>query len=172
MPQINKKLKKILSIVGQIILGGAIILGVMTWKDRSLVKSGDIAPDFMLTTVSGEKVFLSQYRGKKVVIYFFAPWCSICKMSSSSYSSMRKYFSDDTVLLSVVLSWSSLNEITNYPRANKLTVPILVGTEEVMKKYNISAFPTFYFIDKKGKVQYRVSGYTTPPGLWVRTWLL
>ena len=61
------------------LLNGAIIiavfLAVSSWQGKDLVSSQEPAPLFKLPTLSGDLVALEDFRGKRVLLYFFAPWC-------------------------------------------------------------------------------------------------
>ncbi|HFC30134.1 MAG TPA: redoxin domain-containing protein, partial [Oceanospirillales bacterium] len=64
----------------------SLIIGVLllfSWFQNSgtIASENKPAPDFTLQSIDGETYQLSKLKGKKVLIYFFAPWCSICHMS-------------------------------------------------------------------------------------------
>jgi peroxiredoxin len=82
-------------------------LGQLKPTDSQLkVKSGDLAPDFTLSSVSGKKITLSQYRGKKNVVLSFVPaaWSPVCSEQWPGYAMLKDTFDKkDTVLLGITV---------------------------------------------------------------------
>jgi len=149
-----------------------LVLMLLSWFQNrgTLAADGKTAPDFTLKSISGEVIQLSQLKGKKVLIYFFAPWCSICHMSGGNLNALRKARSkDDLEILVVGLSYEFDAEIQDFANELELTMPVLYGTEQQMADYKIKGFPTYFVIDKDGKVTHRSVGYSTEIGLRLRT---
>ena len=156
------------------LLNGAIIiavfLAVSAWQGKDLVSSQEPAPLFKLPTLSGDLVALEDFRGKRVLLYFFAPWCKICDLSIGNLNWVRKLRSEDsTALLSVALSYADMQSVKSFQERNTLDVPVLLGTHGMLSSYRIRAFPTVYTVNKSGEVDGSTVGYATPLGLWWRT---
>lgn len=127
------------------------------------VKVGDLAPDFTLPAVSGEKVTLSQYRGKKHVVLSFVPaaWTPVCSDQWPGYNIVKDMFDkSDAVLLGITVD----NIPTLYAwtkQMGHLWFPVLSDFwphGAVAKKYGVlrSSGVTeraLIFIDKKGIIQ-------------------
>lgn len=146
-----------------------LLYGVHTYQTRNLVPEDETAPAFTLTDLKGNTISLEQYKGKPVMIYFFAPWCTVCNLTSKSVSSL--YDSDETerpVVLAVGLSYNSVQELKGFAQKHNLEMPVLVGDARVADEYHITGFPTFYFIDSNGKVTSRTIGFTTETGMNLR----
>ena len=149
-----------------------LVLMLFSWFQNrgTLAADGKTAPDFTLKSISGKVIQLSQLKGKKVLIYFFAPWCSICHMSGGNLNALRKARSkDDLEILVVGLSYEFDAEIQDFANELELTMPVLYGTEQQMTDYKIKGFPTYFVIDEDGKVTHRSVGYSTEIGLRLRT---
>lgn len=149
-----------------------LVLLLFSWFQNrgTLAADGAMAPDFTLKTITGETVQLSELKGKKVLIYFFAPWCSICHMSGGNLNALRKARNeDDLEILVVGLSYEFNGEIQDFSNELQLTMPVLYGEEQQMIDYKIKGFPTYFVIDEEGKVQYRSVGYSTELGMRLRT---
>ena len=156
------------------LLNGAIIiavfLAVSAWQGKDLVSSQEPAPLFRLTDLSGESVALEDFRGKRVLLYFFAPWCKICDLSIGNLNWVRKLRGEDsTALLAVALSYDDMRSVKSFQERNTLDVPVLLGTYEMLSSYSIRAFPTVYTVNKSGEIDGSTVGYTTTLGLWWRT---
>ena len=156
------------------LLNGAIILAVFlavsAWQGKDLVSNQVPAPLFRLPALSGDSVALEDLHGKRVLLYFFAPWCKVCDFSISNLNWVRKLRGEDSAtLLAVALSYENLQSIQSFLERNPLDVPVLLGTPELFKSYRIRAFPTVYTVDKSGEIDGSTVGYATTLGLWWRT---
>ncbi len=149
-----------------------LVLLIFSWFQNrgTLAADGKMAPDFVLQTTDGQTIHLSELRGKKVLIYFFAPWCSICHMSGGNLNALRKARSEDELAILVVgLSWEHKDEIKQFQDDLELTMPVLIGSDQQMSDYKIKGFPTYFVIDEEGKVTHRSVGYSTEIGMRLRT---
>ena len=156
------------------LLNGAIILAVFlavnAWQGKDLVSNQVPAPLFRLPALSGDSVALEDFQGKRVLLYFFAPWCKVCDFSIGNLNLVRKLRSEDSAaLLAVALSYDDLQSVNLFVERNPLEVPVLLGTPELFKSYRIRAFPTVYTVNKSGEIDGSTVGYATTIGLWWRT---
>ncbi|MGE7914547.1 redoxin domain-containing protein [Lysinibacillus xylanilyticus] len=133
------------------------------------LKNGDTPPDFTLTSLDGEEVTLSDLRGKKVVLNFWATWCPPCK---AEMPHMQKYYEqhakeDNVEIIAVNLTKDErdfsadgkIDTVMTFRDSFELTFPILLDQErEVSPQYKIMTIPTTYFIDSKGYIQRAISG--------------
>jgi len=109
--------------------------------------------------------------GKTTVVYFFAPWCNVCHLSIGNLENLYQSRRDDINVIAVALSYQSSNEIADFVADKNLTFPVLLGTNEVMKRYSVRGFPTYYVLDEQGKVVGKTQGYSTEIGLRLRAML-
>ncbi|MBM7707637.1 peroxiredoxin [Chryseomicrobium aureum] len=122
---------------------------------------GDLAPDFELVTMDGETVRLSDYRGERVFVNFWATWCPPCR---AEMPDMQKLYAEQEVpveILAVNLTKTEGNEgnVVDFIADYGLTFPILMDREsEVSDKYRVQAYPTSYLIDSKGRISFVAPG--------------
>lgn len=120
---------------------------------------GKLAPDFQLQMLTGGSVKLSDFRGKRVLINFWATWCPPCR---AEMPDMEKFYQEkDIVILAVNLteSESNLEDVEDFSDEYKLTFPILMDTNLVAADlYAIRPIPTTYMIDSNGMINYKVFG--------------
>ncbi|MGN8648380.1 peroxiredoxin family protein [Gracilibacillus sp. HCP3S3_G5_1] len=120
---------------------------------------GNKAPDFQLDTLSGDSVKLSDFRGHRVMINFWATWCPPCR---AEMPDMEKFHQDkDIVILAVNLtnSESSVEDIENFADEYKLTFPVLMDSNlDVANLYAIQPIPTTYMVDSNGLISYKAYG--------------
>ena len=148
----------------------AIFLVVTTWQGRDLVSEQTPAPSFRLPTLSGLSITLEDLRGRRVLLYFFAPWCKVCDLSISNLNWVRKLRDQELVsIFAVALSYTELQSVEAFLERNFLDVPVLLGTPELLKSYRIRAFPTVYALNESGDIDGSTVGYATTLGLWWRT---
>ena len=128
------------------------------------VKVGDTAPDFMLFSITGQKVTLSQYRGKKNVVISFVPaaWTPVCSDQWPGYNIVKDLFDkNDAVLLGITVD----NIPTLYAWTNqmgKLWFPVLSDFYphgKVAALYGVlrsdgTSERALFIIDKKGMIRY------------------
>lgn len=130
--------------------------------DEGLAK-GETAPDFELTTLDGETVKLSDYRGKKVILNLWATWCPPCR---AEMPDMKKYYDEqaqgkNVEILAVNLTTEDrgMAKINAFVEEFGLTFPIPMDVEgDVGNVYQAATIPTSYMIDTEGRVQHKIVG--------------
>ena len=147
-----------------------IFVGVTAWQERNLVPVQTPAPSFRLPLLSGSTVALEDLRGRRVLLFFFAPWCKVCDISISNLNWVRRLLSEESgSIFAVALSYNGLHSIEAFLERNALDVPVLLGNSEILNSYRINAFPTVYVLNESGNIDSSTVGYTTTLGLWWRT---
>ncbi len=150
-----------------------IFLGVSIWQTRDLVASGEPAPALTAPRLEGETFSLETQRGKTVLLYFFAPWCSVCKVSASNALWIRKIVSPSRLeVAAVALDYESEASIVEFVKdAGIEALPVVRGTDDIRDRFKITAYPTFYIIDAEGRVHTKGVGYSTLVGMLIRALL-
>lgn len=148
-----------------------ILIAVMTYQTWNHVGHGQAAPSFDLERLGGgEGLSTSSLMGKPTVLYFWAPWCSVCEASSSNVSAVHDAVGDDANVVSVALEYRSLDSVRDFATRNDARYPVFLGNEAVRDAYSVTAFPTLYVLDDEGHVSSSVVGYTTELGIRARLW--
>ncbi len=122
-----------------------------------IIRPGDQAPEFAATTTDGKTIKLSELEGKVVLIDFWATWCGPCVAElpnmKKAYTEFAK--NDDFVVIGISLD-EHAKTVQKFIKKTKLPWPqIVVGPAEkspIAKKYNVSAVPATFLLDRKGKV--------------------
>jgi peroxiredoxin len=121
---------------------------------------GAKAPDFELKTLAGETVKLSNLKGKKVMLNFWATWCPPCKEEMPAMDKLSKQAGKDVVILAVNIDPQL--DVQGFINENKITFPIpLDKDDKVNETYQVLSIPTTYFIDSKGIIQNKYTGSMT-----------
>lgn len=139
-----------------------------SYQARSLLDNGEVAPAFMAITSEGELFRSAELEGQQTLLYFFAPWCGICRLSMPNL----KFLQADNAGLAVyaiALQYDSAEQVEDFIADLDLQVPVLLGNQQLAQDFQIKAFPTYYVIDPQGQVKARTLGYSTALGLWLRS---
>ncbi|ADU29596.1 redoxin domain-containing protein [Evansella cellulosilytica] len=120
---------------------------------------GDIAPDFQLTTLDGDRVKLSDYRGQKIMLNFWATWCPPCRAEMPDMQ--RAYEENDIIILAVNLTEteSRVENVETFADDFELTFPILLDERtEVADLFAVQPVPTSFMIDTTGRIEHVAIG--------------
>lgn len=123
-------------------------------KSSKTVVSDKKAADFKLKTLDGKEVKLSDYRGKIVIIDFWATWCPPCRKGIPDLISLQEEFKKDLVVIGISLDQqNTIKDLKPFIENYKINYPVVLGDEKVVKDYGgISAIPTSFIIDQKGNI--------------------
>jgi peroxiredoxin len=121
---------------------------------------GQTAPDFELTSLEGKKVHLSDYRGKAVLLNFWATWCEPCKIEMPWFVQLEKQYGPEGLqVVGVAMDDTSEQEIARFAKDMGVNYPVLLGKESVGDAYGgVIHLPTTFYIDRSGKIVDRVEG--------------
>ncbi|PIE18952.1 MAG: thiol:disulfide interchange protein [Proteobacteria bacterium] len=137
------------------------------WQSRHLLDDGVEAPAFTLRDLDGVERSLSDYRGKVVVLFFWAPWCTVCHLESDNWARIQSWRSDVQVL-AIASAFEDVASVEAFVGDDRGAYPVLLGTAELSRAYKVDAFPTHYIIDPDGKIAWQGTGYTPTVALWFR----
>jgi len=115
---------------------------------------GKLAPDFQLPGLDGQMVSLGDFRGKAVLLNFWATWCGPCRAEMPFLQQVHEERSGEGVVILAVNIGESQSEVEEFMKNFGLSFLMLLDAdEEVARQYNIRAIPTTFFIDKDGVIQ-------------------
>lgn len=123
-------------------------------------KSTSKAPDFKLKDINGKEVSLSDFKGKKVFLNFWASWCPPCKAEMPDIEKLyQETKNTDLVILGVDLG-ENKQVVKSFITSKHYNYEFLLDTnQEAADEYNISAIPSSFFIDKDGNIIAAHTGY-------------
>ncbi len=120
------------------------------------IKVGNTAPDFELLNLEEQPIKLSDFKGKKVILNFWATWCPPCKAEMPHMEKFYMGYEKEVVVLSVNLTHteSKRSNVKAFVEEYGLHFPVVMDLDgEVSRTYNIYAYPTTYMIDSLGIIQ-------------------
>lgn len=112
------------------------------------------AADFKLKTLEGKEIKLSDYRGKIVIVDFWATWCPPCRKGIPDLISLQEEYKKDLVVIGISLDQqNTIKDLKPFIENYKINYPVVLGDEKVVKDYGgINAIPTSFIIDQKGNI--------------------
>ncbi|MDB5030570.1 TlpA disulfide reductase family protein [Mucilaginibacter sp.] len=131
-----------------------------TTPPLALLTSGTVAPDWTMYSADGKKVSLTQLKGKVVLLDFYFIGCLPCMDAIKPLNKLyEKYKSKDIVIASVT-DRDSKKTVLAFEKQYGIKYPGYVDAAGVVKSYHVDSFPTFYLIDKEGKIANTFIGYS------------
>lgn len=131
----------------------------------------DQAPVFSLPDLDGRSVSLADYRGKTVVLNFWATWCGPCRVEAPSFAAYAEAH-PDVVVLGLVADGPP-QRVRVVSKDLGITYPVVQADEATLRAYGVSVYPTTVIVDPDGSVRWAHAGLMFRPQLaWLtgRIW--
>lgn len=137
-------------------------LGARSWQKRDLLSAdGRPAPAITLATLDGGTVDLAQAAGQPTLLFFFAPWCGVCKRNVATLNDLRAERPEQALrILAVGLGYDDRDQLEQFRQRYDVRFPVALGTAEVQRRFGVSSFPTTYLVDGQGRLADSFLGYT------------
>jgi peroxiredoxin len=134
--------------------------GLMPSPNRALGKLPGPAPDFTVWDHQGKPVKLSDYRGRVVLVNFWASWCETCDKEKYTMEALQRSFDPDDLVVLKIASDSDWNKVKErFPQGTPLTVLLDPPAEEgdtgpVARRYGVTKVPESFLVDRDGIVRH------------------
>ncbi|MDA3903764.1 MAG: TlpA disulfide reductase family protein [Desulfuromusa sp.] len=121
---------------------------------------GKVAPDFTLTDMQGQQVSISQFRGKVVILNFWATWCPPCREEMPSMEKLYRDHQDQgLVMLAVNVEENGKGLVSKFLQKTPYSFPILLDSENTAQNaYGVFRLPESFIIDRNGIVVEKIIG--------------
>lgn len=119
------------------------------------------APKFSLKDVNGIEKKLSDFKGKVIIIDFWATWCPPCREEIPHFIDLYNQYKEQGLeVIGIALDMQGEKVVPGFVLKNKINYTILLGNEEVSDLYGgIRAIPTTFIVDKDGNIRKKYIGY-------------
>lgn len=126
------------------------------------IEVGNRAPDFALQTLDGEKIALSDFRGKRVILNIWATWCPPCRAEMPDMQKFYEQYKNERVeIVAVNLTRSERQpeHVARFIQEYGITFTVVLDEKgEVSRQYEAQAIPTSYLIDSRGIIRKKMIG--------------
>ena len=147
----------------------ALFIAVHSWQTRQLPVD-EPAPVTELAMLDGADMRSAMVPGQAGIVYFFAPWCRVCRVSIDNLDDL---VAGQTLAwaTAVALDYGDVDEVRDFVHRTGVSLPVLLGNSNTASDWSVRAFPTYYVVDASGRIHSRSVGYSTYLGMRVRAWL-
>lgn len=148
----------------RLMVTAVLLIGLSAQASIQSVDQRKTATDFELKDLSGRSVRLSDYKGKVVLLNFWATWCPPCRAEMPELVLLQKeYQSRGLQIVGVTYPSYSRDDVRRLARNLKLNYPVLFGSRELAAKYEVGeVLPVTIVIDREGKIRDRILGILEP----------
>jgi len=117
--------------------------------------------------LDGQSFDLEHFRGRPVLVYFWATWCAVCRVEQDNIEALNA----DLPVVGVALQSGSPEKVRAYMRENGLRVAVRNDPDgAIAAAWGVRATPTGFVIDPNGRIRFREVGYTSEWGWRLRMW--
>ncbi len=154
------------ALAASLVLAAAFTFAGCSKASRSAAGQGNsnltLAPEFKLQDANGQSVRLSDYKGKVVLLDFWATWCGPCKVEIPWFMDFEREFKDrGFAVLGVSMDEDGWKVIKPYMASMQMNYPVLLGNDDVSNKYGgLDSLPTTLLIDRQGHIVSKHIGIT------------
>jgi peroxiredoxin len=152
-----------------IILAAAVIVGFYSYRrgrgvpSRSAARQHREAPDFTLPRIDGGQLQLSSYRGKVVLLDFWATWCVPCREETPHFVQLQQKYGDRGLQIIGVSMDDSSDPVRTFYEQFHMNYPVVMGTAETGSAYGgVLGLPIAFLIDRNRGIHFKHMGATDP----------
>jgi len=133
---------------------GVLLLTALPGFRAEALTANSPAPEFSLQSLEGAQTTLTDYRGKYLLLNFWATWCGPCKIEMPSLEYLhRKFKSKNLNVVAVSNDMFGSRVVKPYIQAQNLTFPVLLDPQATASKlYGVNSLPTTFLIDPQGTI--------------------
>lgn len=144
----------------------AVFLGMRLYQHRDLPQGA--APPLAGRLVNGAPLALAEFRGKPVLVHFWATWCPICALEEGAIDAIAA----DHQVVTVAMQSGDAKEVAAHLRERHLDFPVLNDPDgRYAAAWGVRGVPASFVVGPNGRIRFAEVGYTTEMGLRIRLWL-
>ena len=121
--------------------------------------SHSVAPDFSLTDLNGQPLNLASYRGKVVLLDFWATWCTPCRAEIPHFIEFQNNYSGQGFQVIGISMDDDLKPVQPFYKEFKMNYPVALGSDKLAQSYGgILGLPVTFLIDRDGRIAAKYVG--------------
>lgn len=155
----RRALRGLWSLASSALIFGVVFFAVQAWRGSSLLPEGETAPPVTLLDLEGAEIPLESFRGKAVLLHFWGPWCSICRLEFGALNDLNDDLPPGTTIVAAAYNVGDLGEFKRFIQDKSLKYPIYIATAPVISAFKVESFPTSYYLDPDGRLVDSDVGY-------------
>jgi peroxiredoxin len=161
--------QRAISLAKNIVFFLVIFIALQAFMQRNMATG--VAPAFNTTLINEKPVSLDIYKGKPLMLHFWADWCPKCKLEEGSISDINN---DGTPLVTVAFQSGDKTNVQAFLSKRGIeNWPVIVDQSgSLAQKYGVTGVPATFFIDAQGKIRFKTIGLTSKWGMKIRMWLM
>jgi cytochrome c biogenesis protein CcmG/thiol:disulfide interchange protein DsbE len=135
------------------VIGFIIVLCLAGTLSAQKSMVGVAAPDWKLKALDGQEVKLADFRGKVVILDFWATWCPPCRKEIPAFIELQQQYEKSGLVIVGISFDKAVETVKEFARTEKINYPIAMGTMELAQAYGgINSIPTTFVVDPAGKI--------------------
>jgi peroxiredoxin len=139
----------------------ALLLCLLTWSTANALNVGDVAPDFSRADLNGKTVQLSKYRGKIVLLNFWATWCGPCREEMPAFSKWQVDYTSKGLQVIGLSMDDDADSVKQFLVKHPVSYPIVMADAKFADNFgSVLGLPLSYLIDAQGRIVARFQGET------------
>ena len=141
--------------IATLLAGGILMASEPAGAPAALLPAAQrkLAAGFALQDSSGKTMSLKDYRGKVVLLDFWATWCHGCKLEIPWFAELsQKYRNKGVAVVGVSLDSDGWKVVTPFVKTTQIPYQIVLGNDDVAKAYGIESMPDTFLIDRQGHI--------------------
>ncbi|QPB83993.1 redoxin domain-containing protein [Pseudoalteromonas rubra] len=154
----------------QLIIFAIVFLAITAYQELGMLADDGKAPapyfSLPLLEQPTQRVTIKSLQGQQSVVYFFAPWCSICRYSMPNLNKLHEQGKVNAV--AIALDFDNPDAVSSFVEDLSLSMPVLLGNSHTASDYKVKAYPTYYVLSDDLKVVERSVGYSSELGIRAR----
>lgn len=146
-----------------LVLIGIALTAFSWWQTRDTARGA--APELVGQLLSGRLVELKDYKGKPLLVHFWAIWCPVCTYENSSIDDLAK----DYPVLTIATTSGDARKVGLFLEREGLKFPVILDEQgEIARRWGVTGVPASFVLDAEGNIMHVTTGYTTEIGLRLR----
>ena len=140
---------------------GLYIAGRRKAQQPKPAASGNLAPDLAVTDIDGKKLTLSDYKGKVVLLDFWATWCTPCREEIPAFVEMQHKYGPQGFQVIGISMDDDAKPVKAFYQQFKINYPVAVGDDKLAQSFGgVLGLPVNFIIDREGRIHAKFLGAT------------